>query len=47
MLHQTEIAAIIGHWRNGATISEICAATWLSAGVILEVIDWYQNEQLI
>jgi hypothetical protein len=31
-------AAVIGHWRNGATLAEICAATNLFYIVVKKII---------
>lgn len=36
-------AAVIGHWRNGATIAEICGATDLYYLVIKKIVDEYKK----
>jgi len=35
-------SAVIGHWRNGATISEIIGATGLFYLVIIKIIQNYK-----
>ena len=40
---QYEISAIIGHWRNGASILEICGATGLMDYQIEKVIKDYEQ----
>ena len=36
-------AAVIGYWRNGATLAEVCAATGLFYLVIKKIILNYQQ----
>jgi len=36
-------SAVIGHWRNGATLTEICAATDLYYLVIKKIIVIYEK----
>jgi len=41
--HNTS-SAVIGHWRNGATISEIIGATGLFYLVIIKIIKSYDSK---